>query len=509
MPATLRFAAGAACLLLASPALAQITAEDVWASQTGLWQAAGVRPLGSLVRDGNRVVVTGAGGEYRLPLDLGHVSWRTSDIVMTDNPDGTVDIDIGPEMTVSIVAELTEMPDFYLMADLGVKTQGWLSVASGSPGDIVTRTAFDMMMVESRQITLTGVGQDAADYDLLFSFQGLESETRVAGASPITLEAGGRIARTITDTGLTADGLQTRSVSVTEDTAYRTSVILPDVPLNLLDLSPALRAGLSIDLEGTAGLTQSQTVTRSSDDIIVDQAQSAAGISQTLRLSEEGLSTDLRAETLFNRLIGLTGNQIPFVLRLGAAEMAFAMPLLAAPGAQDARLRLALTDMMAEDESLIALGIDPAGLNAPASVLLDLSARIEVLHDLPDLMGLADRTDAGQPVLRVFGVNLDALEARYAAAALAGSGSVTWGEAGALLDTTITPPAGEARFVLDGGYATLDSVASAGLVPRDVMIGLRGLLSGFGRPVGPDRLESTVTLAPDGALRINGAPIPF
>lgn len=508
--AIVRPLAVAALVLAGLPAAAQITADDVWTRQTAVWQALGVQPRGSLMRDGNRVVISAPGGEYLLPMGSGHVSWRGSDIVLIENRDGTVTMDPGPAPTISIVAELADMPDFYLTADFAMTHAGWQWLASGSPDDLTIRKSFDRLTLESRQISATGIEDfDTGALDVLLVAEGYAAESRIAGSAPITVTTTGTLDRFVTDAGATAPDLQSRSVSVSDASAFATTLVLPDEPPDLLDLAAGLRAGLLIDLRATGGATKSQTVSRMAEAIVSDQSQSADAIEQTLRLSADGFAADLRAEGIFNRIVGPMTFDAPVIVRLGAVELGMTMPLLAGQGPQDAGLRLALTDLALDDDSWIALGVRPEGLNAPGSLILDLAARIEVLADLPDLAAIATRVDSGQAFLTVFGVSLEEFVSGYGPATLTGSGSATWGEEGAPLGPEIGPPQGEARFALSGGHALADRIAASGKVPAEVMIGLRGLLAGFGRPVGPDQLESVVTLGADGTVRINGAPMPF
>ena len=68
----------------ASPVEAQVTAEDVWASNEVYWEAFGLDLDGSPMRDGSVVTVTGITATAAFPLGTGTLAAMLPDLVLTE-----------------------------------------------------------------------------------------------------------------------------------------------------------------------------------------------------------------------------------------------------------------------------------------------------------------------------------------------------------------------------------------------------------------------------------------
>lgn len=510
MPRTTLAPVFATLCIAAAPAAAQVTAEDVWSATVDAYARLGVALDGTLARDGAVVTVDGLGGEYLLPLDLGRIAWEVSDLTLTEGADGSVSSDWGGSIGISLVAEITEAPDFYLTGEFVVDLDGWTSVTRGTPDNMLTETRFDMMTLEARNLSATGPDGFADGAVTVFMLiRDSSTQTRTVGGEVMTLDSTGSLGEVIADFGFAFDGMESRSVSQTLAGTYNTNLTLPSVPLDLINLGPALRAGFGLVSIGESGESVSQTVTRLDGELMSDQSQRVESVSQRLSLSAAGLEVQGTANGIENIVSDMMFGSAPFTVTIAAATGRLDLPLLSGRGPEDASLMLSLADLSVGDDLWATLGLPGAELNAPATLSVGTSVRLELLRDLTDILDLAENPEAVENLVRLFSASLDRLSVRYGDAELTGTGQVGWGEAGEKLGPMMNPPTGEARFALTGAYALLDRLAASGVLTGEMAMAARAGLAGFGKPVGQDRLESTVVFGPNGEVTVNGAPIPF
>lgn len=496
-----------ACLAL--PVAAQITAEDVWDSQTAVLTALGVTPAGSLTRDGAVVTVSDAGGSWALPLGSGMVSWRIGDYTLTDQDDGSVLTSLGDALAVTFDLTVSTYPGMSLSGDMTVMATGFARRWQGTPEAIMTTTTADAMTFDLTDLRSPDLGSDMRVNAFLL-LEGFESVVTITRDGNTDIESRSQVARMVTDFGVTGPGFGSRDVGEWRDSVTTVLATLPQTPLDPLNLGPALRNGLALQMDGTTGAMRSQTVTRGyEDEILSDQRQTVGSTTQSLFLTaQDGLGASIGATDVGYK----TTNPFLGVGDLGVSldSLGFdlSLPLLAGQGQQAARLGMDLAGLRAGRELFALMDLPGDVFDHPGDFAVALRAEIEPVIDLTDVMALGAMIDRGESPLRVFGVALETLVARWDGAELTGSGAFGWDADGELLTETMDPPQGEATFDMIGAYAVIDRLAQAGALPPDALLAVRGALAGFGRPVGEDHLRSVVALGPDG-MRVNGAPVPF
>lgn len=497
--------------LLSAPALADITADDLWAAQVDMFARLGVTLKGDLNRDGSTVTVTGQSGEMLLPLSLGMLSWRASDTVMTEDGMGAVDIDLSAPQTWSLALHLTSWPEYDLTVGFTTTWTNAIGHASGTPDALQLSIVADRMDFTLGDFQ-AGPGYEAgdADADLFLTVTDTQMLLDIARGPLMKVVLSQRGTRAISDMAFRQGDMSTRSVIDQHESLGVITLMLPEAPLDLLDIGPALRAGFEAEVETRTMAMAGQTVAHVGGEKTSDDSQTAGPGNTFLRLAADGIlmrgeQTDYAFTTDLSQLgIGSLG----FSLAHGAGEIR--LPLLAGQGEQAALFALDLTGMQADDAVWMLIGgaMAPEALHQPADLRVAIRATGEVLHDLTDVRSVVSRTEAGQAVFGLRGVSLDDLRVAYAGAELTGTGGLGWAQLQPLA-APLTPPTAQGDFVLTGAYALLDQLAQAGLLPPEGIAGVRAGLAAIGRPTGEDRLESSVAVDESGRVTVNGAPLPF
>lgn len=186
-------------------------------------------------------------------------------------------------------------------------------------------------------------------------------------------------------------------------------------------------------------------------------------------------------------------------LSLGQTRYRIDFPFVPAPdgGLSKAAFQLFLRDYTASD-NIWALA-DPGALipRDPITFALDLEA---VLRVLQPIFGDIEPDEA-----------MELQEVTLRELTLRGGGAEILGEGGGTVDLSGGVPRGDARLELsiNGLIGLSGAVAQLGLVPPEALLGLRGALGAFAKPVGEDAFLSEIVISPDGTITANGFPLPL
>ena len=166
----------------ATPALADLTAEEVLADHLNLLSGYGLIDMsttGTTERpDG--LTVDGFIGKYQ--DENTRVEILTPGMMLTENPDGSVQIDYADTLAVTINAK--PIGKEANSATLTLKTTGLTHVVSGSPGDIQHDIAFDTLTLG--EFTLQPpAALDEMNLSADFAIAGFASTIRLADTAPV------------------------------------------------------------------------------------------------------------------------------------------------------------------------------------------------------------------------------------------------------------------------------------------------------------------------------------
>jgi len=499
--------ASTALALLAGAAQAQVTADDVWAGLVAQYGALGVDLTGNVTRDGAIVTVSGIEGSMMLPMVEGTVLVATGDLLMTESADGAVDITLPATWPVTLSIHATDQGEtLAAVADVFVATQGYAARYLGTPDDLRATSSYDRMLITLERLTVALSGEALPlDVDMLLALEGAETQSRILRQGDVEVQSDGTLARLVVDYSFSIDDMLSHTVSETRDMRYLSRMIVPAGGFDVLNLAPALRAGLDLTASFQSGRLQSQAVSRMGETTISDTFQTVETAQQTLELNADGIavggeSTGIDVQLTLTDLV-----PGPLGLTLARAAGAFRMPLLAGQGPAPAGFSLDLAGLALSDGVWDMIGPGTGPLRQLGHLSLDLAAEVTPRVDLIDLIGLQALMDGYDSIpLELNSVTLNSFRAAYAGAEVTGSGAAQLVWAGLDRLYEVEEPTGSATFVTTGMVGLLDLLSGAGLLGPQEMLGLRGGLAIVGRPTGVDTLTTDITFGPGIGLVVNG-----
>jgi len=161
--------AAALCTALgASTALADVTADQVWADWRGYMIDAGYAISSTEARSGDTLTVSGATLTLDMPEGGGTVTMTLGEMAFVDKGDGTVSIDIPADFPIDVSVDGAEGED----ADIGLNyaTRGLAITVSGDPADMTyTYSAaglaltLENLVVDGNQIDMAELGTARLD----------------------------------------------------------------------------------------------------------------------------------------------------------------------------------------------------------------------------------------------------------------------------------------------------------------------------------------------------------
>lgn len=496
----MRRAATAIALMLAvaSPAFADLTADEVWRGWGAALAQVGAVQTGTLTRDGGVLTVRDAGVVVDLPQ--GRLGWSVATLVLAEDGAGGVNLSFPRGVPLTVTASLPlpgPNPVVTLSAEITAEGLDWRYV--GTPEDMEGEFTAERLTIE-----MTGIEGEGL-VDLKFSpisgfivVEDVTRSARIRGGTMARVEGETRIARLVSDlSGEGVSGLVWRSAEYRDlDSGF--GFLLPETPLAAPALAPFLRAGARLDLRGAVGETHIRTVLRDGEQTLRDDLQEMQDAGWSLALTRRhGLDLMLGNGGVTQSRSGET------ILSIAGFDLNLRLPLIARRSVQEARLSLELEGLRLDGDWRERAGLPADMPTDPASLDLALGAQMILTDDL----AAPGRDAPGMWSLELLRMDLDRMLLSWAGAELDGSGWLVWPE-GATPGPNMPSPEGEAVVELAGAYALLGRLTRAGALSSGAMMSLRGALALFGTPVGNDRLVTQLGYGPDG-LRLNGMALPF
>lgn len=500
--------------MMAGSAMAQVSAEDVWASEVALYEAMGLTVSGSPQRAGATLTLPEVGLDLVLPFDLGSAFYRFGPIVLTEGGDGSVSLTYGDgsRMTAAFSLVLVEEMEVFVSGEIDVAFETYVARATGTPGAILWDISADVMEMSLGSLRVEGeLDLGAAEIDARVGLAGYRSEVETRhDAAGVSQSIEVEIAETVTDFSFVMDGVDSRSVSAAYDTASSGVIVLPAGGVDFLNIAPALRDGLTISLSATGGQTVTQNMTRVFGTVMSEDAQSIASLYQGFSLDAAGLSLGAFADGITVDFAG--GEEMPFPVSaaIDRAGMGFTIPLLASEEPQDWGFDFGI-EGLSVDEGIWSL-IDPMASfpRDPATFVIDVSGTAVVSTDLTDVMGLEAAFEAAmmQGTFPVMPQSLTVNRAEIAALGATATGTADFflPENPAMFEG-IPLPVGQAGAVLTGLNGLIDRGEGLGLFSSEELMGFRLGLGFIGRVTGEDEITSQVEFGADGGISLNGMRI--
>lgn len=487
-----------ALALLAGPALADLTADEVLADQIRQMEAYGltVETTGQS-RSGNTLAVDGLKASAELPE--GAFDMTIGGVDFVEQGDGTVMIVYPPTMPISVSGVSKDGEDFAM--SMNVASKAMQAVVSGSPDQI--RYDFSAEEASVGDLAFTAPAEAAKiDMDMSFVMKGLAGMMELGGGEIRDYTANFTMAAM---TGLVSgtdpegsEGTFTIKIDVADVAAdYAGAFAAQDL---MTSFAEGIKAG-----NRTTGTMKHGPVTYDISGNGVDgafqMALAAASGDFNFAMGESGLDY---GGTTRGITAAVSGDMVPFPsVQVSIEESGgrIAMPLVPAEDPQNFGLRM----------TLVGLSIDPAIWSMfdpgevlprdPATLVIDVDGEGILTEDVFD-PEFAEKEMTAPPG-QVNALNVNELKLTLAGAELTGDADFTFNN-----EMGMPIPSGVANLMLVGGNGLLDKLVSLGFVPEDQAMGARMMLGLFARPGdGEDTLVSTIEVKEDGSVMANGQRI--
>lgn len=497
-----RFSLGLSALALsvASPALAEVTAAELWAE----WQSQSAMQRQDLAaaqveETDDGLILRDVTSTFR-DEDVATVA-RVETIEMIENGDGSVSVVVSDPYQISIeVAEPLGDEPAQISMDL---THDGLDITAG--GTVEARTyTYRADRVSLENLQLSGGNSAPPEIDVVMGFEGLEADyvVDVSVEDQIEFTSSGtmdRIAVAMTIAPPPGDPGTAKLSFILNDAVSEASGAVTSLAAlaPVAGASAALPEGTSITTSLDYGSVRAEFDFEEGFEQVEALYNNAGGSFAFTIGSEEFLYAFETAQPSFT----LSGTDLPLPVEVSAASSAFsvAMPLAASDNPQPFNSRLALNDVTIADEVWALADPIQAFPRDPITAIFDVSGTMQVLLDPlgPEAM------ESNTPPVEVRTMTLNELRLSFAGAELTGTGDVTFAPG-----QIVPQPVGSVDLGLSGGMGLMDRLQSSGLIPLEQLAMARGLLGAFARPgATPDTLESTIEFTPEGGITANGLPI--
>ncbi|WP_170106725.1 DUF2125 domain-containing protein [Rhodovulum imhoffii] len=492
---SVRTGAFALCVF-SSPALADLTARQVWQDWGSHSASYGQTVTGTEMTVGDSLVVTDIKISMKLPG--GEVNGAIDRVEFKENGDGTVTVILSPDYPVSLKTknpdgDVEEMETLF-------RQDGLKMIASGDETTIRYDVTGPGLSFEMTRLTVNGkerplellirIADIAASYGFTLTETGQRSVMSEGTARSVNFRVASSVPMDESAPGEVSSALFLGEIT---DISGKSSSIVPD-GMNSLNLWTAIGTGFVGEGEISFGATSySSTVKMPDQEATTTAVRSGAG-KLAIELSEAGLRYGV---TQTDVVLSFTSPILPIPelnVAMERSESRLMLPLVPSDEPRDFAL-MSTTKGLTLNEDFWAM-FDPSGVlpRDPATMVLDLSGKMRLPVDV-----LAPTLKNYRPEVEVESVALNDLTLSMGGAILTGTGAFTVDNS-----TAVPNPDGTVNLRLEGGNALLDNLVTMGLVPPDQANGLRMMIGLFARPgEGEDTLVSDITFK-DRQILANG-----
>ncbi|NNF24426.1 MAG: DUF2125 domain-containing protein [Rhodobacteraceae bacterium] len=488
-------------VLSSVPALADLTAQDVWndwktvsATQGQTLAAASERMAG------DTLVLTDVTVSMMQP-DI-ELTGTIDEIRMLERGDGSVTVTMTPEMPFDMKIQSAE--DETIGIRMVIRQGGTTMTASGDPETM--RYDYLAPNVEIVLEDFSVDGESVTDTELDFNFNvalnGIAGNYTTSGEEPRNIDADMRADNMTFDIDFSEPGTD---MGVKMDAEFSDLEIQSTGTIANLTNAQALGAMIKAGLRTQGGYTYGPAtydLQINSDDGAMRIAGGASGGNLDVVIDENGIEYGGLTNDV---AMSISGDQIPFPQVNFAIEEyggLIRMPIGASDEAEDFGLQIRLVGLAIDD--MIWSIFDAGGVlpRDPFSVIMEFEGRGNWLIDITDPEALEAMEESPEIPGEIESLNLTRLLVTAGGAELNGTGAFTFS------DGPVPMPEGSATFNLIGANGLMDKLVAMGLMPEDQAMGARMMLGIFARPGnGADTLTSVIEVNPDGSVLANGQRI--
>ncbi|MEJ6403169.1 DUF2125 domain-containing protein [Yoonia sp. 2307UL14-13] len=490
--------------MLATHAAADITADDVWANTTAMYQATGGTLDAEVTRDGSTVFVDDVRLTYEFPFDFGRITFGLPPMTMIEEDDGSVTQKLPKSFDVdfSVESEPAMIEDFRFSA---LVTQAdFVSTATGTPGDITYERS---------------AGAIGATVDLNIDFEDVTVSFEITGDgySQTTRVQEGDLLRITSESetgdmrySYQSDGGYDFSDEGSGEYGPTTGAFAAALPANGFDLinpAAAIQDGMFFDATTTQNGTRDESTTSFDGEVMTRTASSSGVGSSALRLSEDGFFVEAEVSDIQFMFEEREFIDLLADVNMNRMAVSYQVPLMARDTAQPVGLTLDMTGVVVNEELWDMADATGTISRDPINVALDIVSDVILEVDLLDFANLETAFDAPEPPFMPESLTINSLLIDAMGANATGTGAFEFDATDTETFDGLPRPEGDAEITIMGANALLDQLSAAGLVPDADLGGVRMMLGMFTRPAGDDTLTSTLAVNPEGQVLVNGERI--
>lgn len=497
--------------LTSTSALADITADDIWTSYQAIAETIGGELTATANQDGNKVEYVDAKLNFVIetPEDTFAIALLYPTLSYTNNPDGTVSMDMGGDHVYTLMATGPNPETEHLSAEVLVKYDNAELIASGTPDDIAFTYAMDAVTFELQNITIADDSDfDASEITVTGSTTDIQGNTRFQMGDLITITDQSKASAF----GYQAEykdqlGVKTVDSASYTDTSGDISIALPTGGMSITNLASALKQGLSLKIISTTGSTDTHTTTMQGGEPIMSEAITAASSSGMISANEDTIQ--VTAEVADMSMDMAAGAEIPFDLSAKMAQlgMDYKMPVTASEAPQDFTVAFNLGDLTVGEE-LWSL-FDPAAVlpRDPATIDVNLTGQTTVFQDFLNFAKMMELSNDEVP-LELNALTIKNFLISAAGASLSGTGDFAFNNDDLTSFDGMPAPSGSAELQISGANGLIDKLIQMGLIAESDAMGARMMMGMLAVPGdGDDTLKSKLEITEDGQVLANGQRI--
>ncbi|MFK7871163.1 MAG: hypothetical protein AB8B58_18230 [Roseobacter sp.] len=498
-----RISASLACLLWMTPAVADVSAADVWTDWQAYTNSFGMQITGTETPGADGLTVDDVVITTQFLEGTANVTVSVGTLLFQEASDGTVTVVLPDEFTSETILDFGAQGRETTQATY--RQSGFVLVASGTPENLtytfngpevsgesvtsISTAGSDELAVQTATFTLNNLaGENIA---VLSDMREITTElTAERGSYALTYQDPNSDAQADirgSATNLSASGQNTFPLLVQDD----------------LDLSAQLAAGLSLTGDVTVGANSIELATQGPEPLDAIITSDTASIA--FALGQDGLRYDVTQNATNMQLVA---DFLPAPMVFGISKTSFDFGLPVTPTEEPGDFGFGLTfDDFTMSDSIWAM-LDPqAGLpRDPARLILEVSGKAKLLFDLlnppsEQQMQAPDFTPAELQAL-----NLNSLDISAVGARLTGAGGFTFEPP--VAGSPLPRPTGTVDLELVGANGLLDTLVSMGLLPEQEAMGVRLMMGLLGVPGdAPDTITSKIEVNEQFQIFANGQRI--
>jgi len=506
------FTSTALATLIAVPATAEISANDVWNGFTTYYNAFGLTVDATETRSGNRLTISNLKLSATLPFELGSFILTTTGLDLVENTDGTVDI-IAPEsMPLAIAVTLPE--DVFVTTTVDYRITDYQAQVAGDPADFTITYRLARADMELGGLSITGPKAKDTDFSgsLTVNVRDVAGKTRYTIGDMLVVTQDSRVGAAIVNGSFIGKNAQKGDMESTmsmtmSDLQSSATISVPAAGIDLMNLPAQLRNGMSLQYASTVHQqTSSQRITVNGN-LVSDQSTTVGNSASVVGLSKDGARLETQAD---DYAIDYTMPELPFPVRMSASNIIgnFAGPLLKSDEDQKFTYMFDLNNLTIADDLWNQFDPDAVLPRDAARFLVDLSGNVRLYEDLLDFNAMRNVIENGNKVAELTSLTLNGMDISAAGAQLTGTGAFTFDNSDMTTFQGLPAPSGTASLQMSGLNGLMDNLVKMGLLENDAAFGMRmglGLFTVAGD--GDDTLVSDIEVKPDGQILANGKRI--